>query len=335
MKILVTGTAGFIGSHLALRLLERGDEVVGIDNLNDYYDVTLKQARLARFIDHPRYTHITADLADRAAIDAAFATHKPQRVVNLAAQAGVRYAAQNPHVYVSSNVTGFLHVLEGCRHHGVEHLVFASTSSVYGADTAMPFSEHQGTDHPLTLYAASKKANEAMAHSYAHLYGIPCTGLRFFTVYGPWGRPDMALFLFTRAILAGEPIKVFNHGKHKRSFTYVDDIVEGVIRSLDRPPGTDPAWRGDAPDPASSGVAPYRIYNIGNEQPVELLRYIEVLEQCLGRKAQMDLLPLQPGDVPDTEADVSELIAATGYRPQVSVEQGVANFVAWYQSYYP
>ena len=335
MKILVTGTAGFIGSHLAQRLLERGDEVVGIDNLNDYYDVTLKQARLARFIDHPRYTHITADLADRAAIDAAFATHKPQRVVNLAAQAGVRYAAQNPHVYVSSNVTGFLHVLEGCRHHGVEHLVFASTSSVYGADTAMPFSEHQGTDHPLTLYAASKKANEAMAHSYAHLYGIPCTGLRFFTVYGPWGRPDMALFLFTRAILAGEPIKVFNHGKHKRSFTYVDDIVEGVIRSLDRPPGTDPAWRGDAPDPASSGVAPYRIYNIGNEQPVELLRYIEVLEQCLGRKAQMDLLPLQPGDVPDTEADVSELIAATGYRPVVSVEQGVANFVAWYQSYYP
>ena len=334
MKILVTGTAGFIGSHLAQRLLERGDEVVGIDNLNDYYDVTLKQARLARFSDHPRYTHITADLADRAAIDAAFATHKPQRVVNLAAQAGVRYAAQNPHVYVSSNVTGFLHVLEGCRHHGVEHLVFASTSSVYGADTAMPFSEHQGTDHPLTLYAASKKANEAMAHSYAHLYGIPCTGLRFFTVYGPWGRPDMALFLFTRAILAGEPIKVFNHGKHKRSFTYVDDIVEGVIRSLDRPPGTDPAWRGDAPDPASSGVAPYRIYNIGNEQPVELLRYIEVLEQCLGRKAQMELLPLQAGDVPDTEADVSDLIAATGYRPQVGVEQGVANFVDWYRSYY-
>ena len=334
MKILVTGTAGFIGSHLAQRLLERGDEVVGIDNLNDYYDVTLKQARLARFIDHPRYTHITADLADRAAIDAAFATPKPQRVVNLAAQAGVRYAAQNPHVYVSSNVTGFLHVLEGCRHHSVEHLVFASTSSVYGADTAMPFSEHQGTDHPLTLYAASKKANEAMAHSYAHLYGIPCTGLRFFTVYGPWGRPDMALFLFTRAILAGEPIKVFNHGKHKRSFTYVDDIVEGVIRALDRPPGTDPAWNGDAPDPASSGVAPYRIYNIGNEQPVELLRYIEVLEQCLGRKAQMELLPLQAGDVPDTEADVSDLIAATGYRPQVGVEQGVANFVDWYRSYY-
>ena len=334
MKILVTGTAGFIGSHLAQRLLERGDEVVGIDNLNDYYDVTLKQARLARFSDHPRYTHITADLADRAAIDAAFATHKPQRVVNLAAQAGVRYAAQNPHVYVSSNVTGFLHVLEGCRHHSVEHLVFASTSSVYGADTAMPFSEHQGTDHPLTLYAASKKANEAMAHSYAHLYGIPCTGLRFFTVYGPWGRPDMALFLFTRAILAGEPIRVFNHGRHKRSFTYVDDIVEGVIRTLDRVPGKDPAWSGATHDPATSGVAPYRLYNIGNEQPVELLRYIEVLEDCLGRKAQMELLPLQAGDVPDTEADVSDLIANVGYRPVVPVEQGVASFVDWYRGYY-
>ena len=334
MKILVTGTAGFIGSHLALRLLERGDEVVGIDNLNDYYDVTLKQARLARFIDHPHYTHVTADLADRDAIEAAFAIHKPQRVVNLAAQAGVRYAAQNPHVYVSSNVTGFLHVLEGCRHHGVEHLVFASTSSVYGADTAMPFSEHQGTDHPLTLYAASKKANEAMAHSYAHLYGIPCTGLRFFTVYGPWGRPDMALFLFTKAILAGEPIKVFNHGRHKRSFTYVDDIVEGVVRTLNKVPGKDPSWRGDAPDPASSGVAPYRIYNIGNERPVELLRYIGVLEQCLERKAEMELLPLQAGDVPDTEADVSGLIESVGYRPVVDVEEGVGNFVRWYQEYY-
>jgi len=334
MKILVTGTAGFIGSHLALRLLERGDEVVGIDNLNDYYDVTLKQARLARFIDHPHYTHVTADLADRDAIEAAFAIHKPQRVVNLAAQAGVRYAAQNPHVYVSSNVTGFLHVLEGCRHHGVEHLVFASTSSVYGADTKMPFSEHQGTDHPLTLYAASKKANESMAHSYAHLYGIPCTGLRFFTVYGPWGRPDMALFLFTKAILAGEPIKVFNHGRHKRSFTYVDDIVEGVIRTLDQVPGKDPQWRGDAPDPASSGVAPYRIYNIGNEKPVELLRYIEVLEQRLGRKAKMELLPLQAGDVPDTEADMSGLIESVGYRPVVDVEEGVGNFVRWYREYY-
>lgn len=334
MKILVTGTAGFIGSHVAQRLLARGDEVVGFDNLSDYYDVSLKQARLARLQAQPGYTHVTADLADRAAVESVFATHRPQRVVHLAAQAGVRYAAQNPHVYVSSNVTGTLHVLEGCRHHGAEHLVFASTSSVYGANTAMPFSEHQSTEHPLTLYAATKKANEMMAHGYAHLYGLPCTGLRFFTVYGPWGRPDMALFLFTRAILAGEPIKVFNHGHHKRSFTYVDDIVEGVVRTLDRVPGKDPAWRGDAPDPATSGVAPYRLYNIGNEQPVELLRYIEVLEQSLGRKAQMEMLPLQAGDVPDTEADVSDLVANVGYRPVVSVEQGVANFVAWYREYY-
>ena len=334
MKVLVTGTAGFIGSHVAMRLLARGDEVIGLDNLSDYYDVGLKQARLARFDDYPRYTHLAIDLADRSAMEDAFARHRPQRVVHLAAQAGVRYAAQNPHVYVSSNVTGFLHVLEGCRHHRVEHLVFASTSSVYGADTKMPFSEHQGTDHPLTLYAATKKANEAMAHSYAHLYGIPCTGLRFFTVYGPWGRPDMALFLFTRAILAGEPIRVFNHGRHKRSFTYVDDIVEGVIRTLDRVPGVDPAWRGDAPDPASSGVAPYRLYNIGNERPVELLEYIRVLERCLGREAKMELLPLQAGDVPDTEADVSELAAAVGYRPVVDVDEGVARFVAWYRQYY-
>ena len=334
MKVLVTGTAGFIGSHVAMRLLARGDEVIGLDNLSDYYDVGLKQARLARFDDDPRYTHLAIDLADRSAMEDAFARHRPQRVVHLAAQAGVRYAAQNPHVYVSSNVTGFLHVLEGCRHHRVEHLVFASTSSVYGADTKMPFSEHQGTDHPLTLYAATKKANEAMAHSYAHLYGIPCTGLRFFTVYGPWGRPDMALFLFTRAILAGEPIKVFNHGRHKRSFTYVDDIVEGVIRTLDRVPGVDPAWRGDAPDPAGSGVAPYRLFNIGNERPVELLEYIRVLERCLGREAKMELLPLQAGDVPDTEADVSELAAAVGYRPVVDVDEGVARFVAWYRQYY-
>jgi len=333
MKILVTGTAGFIGSHVAMRLLDRGDEVIGLDNLSDYYDVNLKQARLARFMVHPNYTHITADLADRAAVEAAFATHQPQRVINLAAQAGVRYAAENPHVYVSSNVTGFLHILEGCRTHSVEHLVFASTSSVYGANTRMPFSEHQGTEHPLTLYAASKKANEMMAHSYAHLYGIPSTGLRFFTVYGPWGRPDMALFLFTKAILAGEPIKVFNHGRHKRSFTYIDDIVEGVIRTLDRVPSANPEWNGNAPDPATSN-APYRIYNIGNEQPVELLRYIEVLEDCLGRKATMQLLPLQAGDVPDTEADVSELVASVGYKPVVSVEEGVANFVRWYREYH-
>nr|WP_199041043.1 NAD-dependent epimerase [Dyella sp. ASV24] len=334
MKVLVTGTAGFIGSHVALRLLERGDEVVGLDNLNDYYDVTLKKARLARFADNPGYTHIQADLADRAAMERAFAEHRPQRVVHLAAQAGVRYAAQNPHVYTSSNVTGFLHILEGCRHHGVEHLVFASTSSVYGANTAMPFSEHKSAEHPLTLYAATKKANEQMAHSYAHLYGIPCTGLRFFTVYGPWGRPDMALFLFTRAILAGEPIRVFNHGKHKRSFTYVDDIVEGVIRTLDKVPPIDERWDSNQPDPASSGVAPYRLFNIGNERPVELLKYIEVLEACLGRKAIMEMLPLQPGDVPDTEADVTDLIQAVGYRPQVSVETGVANFVRWYKDYY-
>jgi UDP-glucuronate 4-epimerase len=334
MKVLVTGTAGFIGSHVAMRLLARGDEVIGLDNLSDYYDVNLKRARLARFEGQDGYTHITADLADRAALEEVFAKHKPQRVINLAAQAGVRYAATNPHVYVSSNVTGFLHVLEGCRHHGVEHLVYASTSSVYGANLKMPFSEHSSTEHPLTLYAASKKANEQMAHSYAHLYGIPSTGLRFFTVYGPWGRPDMALFLFTRAILADEPIKVFNHGHHKRSFTYVDDIVEGVVRTLDKVPGRSTDWNGMAPDPATSGVAPHRIYNIGNETPVQLLRYIEVLEACLGKKARMEMLPLQPGDVPDTEADVSDLIANVGYRPQVSVEEGVANFVAWYRDYH-
>jgi UDP-glucuronate 4-epimerase len=333
MKVLVTGTAGFIGSHVALKLLERGDEVIGFDNLNDYYDVNLKKARLARFADQPGYTHIHGDLADRAAVEQAFKTHKPQRVINLAAQAGVRYAAENPHVYVSSNITGFLHILEGCRHHEVEHLVFASTSSVYGANTRMPFSEHQSTEHPLTLYAATKKANEQMAHSYAHLYGIPSTGLRFFTVYGPWGRPDMALFLFTKAILAGEPIKVFNHGHHRRSFTYIDDIVEGVIRTLDRPAASNPAWQGAAPDPATSN-APYRLYNIGNERPVELLSYIEVLEQCLDKKAQMQMLPLQAGDVPDTEADIAELITAVDYRPNVSVEEGVKRFVDWYRGYY-
>lgn len=334
MKVLVTGTAGFIGSHVAKVLLARGDEVIGLDNLNDYYDVSLKQARLDQLLALPGYTHITADLADRDAVEAAFTMHKPNRVINLAAQAGVRYAATNPHVYVLSNVTGFLHILEGCRHHGVGHLVYASTSSVYGANTNMPFSEHNSTEHPLTLYAGTKKANELMAHSYAHLYGLPTTGLRFFTVYGPWGRPDMALFLFTKAILAGEPIKVFNHGHHKRSFTYVDDIVEGVVRALDTVPGKDPNWDGAAPDPATSGVAPYRIYNIGNEEPVELLRYIQVLEQHLGIKAKMEMLPLQAGDVPDTEADVSDLVANVGYKPRVSVEEGVGNFVRWYRDYY-
>jgi UDP-glucuronate 4-epimerase len=333
MRILVTGSAGFIGSAVALRLLARGDEVVGLDNMNPYYDVRLKEARLARVSAHTGYTHVHADLADREAVERVFAEHRPERVVHLAAQAGVRYAAENPHVYVSSNVTGFLHVLEGCRHNAVQHLVFASTSSVYGADTHMPFTEHEPTAHPLTLYAATKKANEMMAHSYAHLFALPCTGLRFFTVYGPWGRPDMALFLFTRAILAGEPIRVFNHGRHRRSFTYVDDIAEGVVRVLDQPPTGNPAWDGMLPDPASS-LAPYRLFNIGNEQPVELLRYIEVLEACLGRKAQLEMLPLQAGDVPDTEADVSALSDAVGYKPSVSVEEGVSKFVAWYREYF-
>lgn len=333
MKVMVTGSAGFIGSATSLRLLERGDQVIGVDCLNDYYDPALKRARLARTIDHPNYTQLTIDLADRAAMEEAFATHRPQRVINLAAQAGVRYAATNPHIYVQSNVTGFLHILEGCRHNGVEHLVFASTSSVYGANTKMPFSEHDSTEHPLTLYAATKKANEQMAHSYANLFDLPCTGLRFFTVYGPWGRPDMALFLFTKKILAGEPIQVFNHGKHSRSFTYIDDIVEGVIRAMDNVPGVNPDWDGQNPDPATSGAGPYRIFNIGAEEQVELLRYIEVLEECLGKKAIMEMLPLQPGDVPDTVADVAELQRIVGYKPRVTVEEGVRKFVDWYRGY--
>jgi UDP-glucuronate 4-epimerase len=334
MKVLVTGTAGFIGSHVALKLLERGDEVIGFDNLNDYYDVNLKEARLARLLGQPGYTHVTADLADRTAVECCFDAHRPQKVVHLAAQAGVRYAAENPHVYVSSNVTGFLHVLEGCRRHPVEHLVFASTSSVYGANTRMPFSEHDTTAHPLTLYAATKKANEMMAHSYAHLFGIPSTGLRFFTVYGPWGRPDMALFLFTKAILAGEPIKVFNHGRHKRSFTYIDDIVQGIVATLDRPASIDTEWNGNCPSPATSGVAPYRIYNIGNQSSVELMRYIEVLESALGRKAVIEMMPLQPGDVPDTEADMTLLEKTVGYAPRVAVEDGIQSFVNWYLDFY-
>ena len=339
--VLVTGTAGFIGSHVAIRLLDAGKHVIGFDNLNDYYDVNLKKARLERFRDHPNYIHIHGELADRGAVEAVFAEHKPGRVVHLAAQAGVRYAAENPHVYASSNVTGTLHILEGCRHHDVEHLVFASTSSVYGANEKMPFAESDHTEHPMSLYAATKKANEQMAHSYAHLYGIPCTGLRFFTVYGPWGRPDMALFLFTKAILAGEPIKVFNQGKHKRSFTYIDDIVEGITRILERPPkASDETTKRrndqttDGPDPARSPVAPYQIFNIGNERSVELMRYIEVLEQELGKKAEMELLPLQPGDVPATEASMQGLREAIDYSPSVPVEQGISKFVTWYRDYY-
>ncbi|MEJ2479670.1 MAG: NAD-dependent epimerase [Acidihalobacter sp.] len=333
MRVLITGSAGFIGSALALRLLERGDEVIGVDNLNDYYDVELKRARLARTAGHANYTDIRADIADRGAMEEVFAEHRPQRVVNLAAQAGVRYSLENPHAYVETNLVGFANILEGCRHYDVEHLVYASSSSVYGANTHMPFSVHDNVDHPVSLYAASKKANELMAHTYSHLYGLPTTGLRFFTVYGPWGRPDMALFLFTRKILSGEPIDVFNYGKHRRDFTYIDDIVEGVIRTLDHVARPNPDWSGDAPDSATSR-APYRIYNIGNNQPVELMHYIEVLEQHLGREAEKNLLPLQPGDVPDTYADVSDLVADVGYQPTTSVEDGIGRFVRWYKDYY-
>lgn len=333
MRVLVTGSAGFIGSRVAQRLLERGDEVVGVDNLNNYYDPALKLARLAGIEGHPHYTHVLGNLADRALMEDLFARHRPDGVVHLAAQAGVRYASVNPHAYIESNVTGFLHVLEGCRQYGVGHLVFASTSSVYGANRRMPYSEHESTEHPLTLYAATKKADEMMAHSYAHLYGIPSTGLRFFTVYGPWGRPDMAPMLFARAIRTGEAIKVFNHGHHRRSFTYIDDIVEGVIRSLERPAAPNEAWDGESPDPATSN-APYRIYNIGNERPVQLLHFIQLLEGAFGRVANMQMLPLQPGDVPDTEADTSALIAATGYAPAISIEEGVARFAHWHLDYY-
>lgn len=333
MKIMVTGSAGFIGSATSLRLLERGDTVIGIDCFNSYYNPDLKRARLARHLDHPNYTQLTIDLADRVAMEHAFATYRPERVVNLAAQAGVRYAATNPHAYVNSNVTGFLHVLEGCRHNGVEHLVFASTSSVYGANTKIPFSEHDHTEHPLTLYAATKKANELMAHSYASLFDLPCTGLRFFTVYGPWGRPDMAPILFAEAIAHGRPIKVFNYGRHSRSFTYIDDIVEGVIRVLDQSPERNPVWDGRDPDPATSGSGPYRLFNIGDEHQVELMRFIELLEENLGRKAILEMAPLQLGDVPDTVADVTALQSAIGCKPVVTVEEGVERFVDWYRGY--
>ncbi len=333
MKILVTGAAGFIGFHVSQGLLARGDEVVGLDNLNDYYDPRLKAARLEILQRHEKFRFVKRDLIDRGGIETLFATENFGRVVHLAAQAGVRNSIENPHIYVTSNVTGFLHIIEGCRHHGVEHLVYASTSSVYGANTHMPFSVDQNVDHPLTLYAATKKANELMAHSYSSLYGLPTTGLRFFSVYGPWGRPDMALFKFTANILAGKPIDVFNYGRHKRDFTYVGDIAAGVIAAVDRIASPDAGWNSDAPNPSTSR-APYRLYNIGNQRPVELLRYIEVLEQYLGRKAQKNLLPLQPGDVPDTLADVEALTRDVGYRANTPVEEGVKLFVEWYRDYY-
>jgi UDP-glucuronate 4-epimerase len=333
MKLLLTGAAGFIGFHTAQILLARGDEVIGLDNLNDYYDVTLKQARLAILQKSPNFRFVKLDVADRPNMAALFAQEKFQRVIHLAAQAGVRYSIQNPLAYIDSNVVGFANILEGCRHNGAEHLVYASTSSVYGANTKMPFSVHQNVDHPLSFYAATKKANELMAHTYAHLYQLPVTGLRFFTVYGPWGRPDMALFLFTKNILAGKPIDVFNYGNHRRDFTFVEDIAQGVVRAMDRPAKGNEAWDGDAPDPGTS-KAPYRLYNIGNNQPVELLRYIECIEQSLGKKAQKNLLPLQAGDVPDTFADVEDLVRDVGYRPATPVDEGVRRFIEWYVGYY-
>jgi UDP-glucuronate 4-epimerase len=333
MKILVTGAAGFIGAATAQRLLDEGQEVVGLDNLNDYYDVKLKQARLARLTGHGAFRFVKLDLADATGVAALFARERFQRVVHLAAQAGVRYSLENPSAYVLSNVSGTLNVLEGCRHSGVEHLVYASTSSVYGANTHMPFSVHKGVDHPLSLYASTKRANELMAHNYSALFKLPTTGLRFFTVYGPWGRPDMALFLFTRNILEGKPIDVFNNGHHKRDFTYVDDIAEGVVRACGRIAQPDSSWNGNAPDPATS-FAPFRLYNIGNNRPVELMRYIEVIEEALGRKAVKNFLPLQAGDVPETCADIDDLVRDVGYRPATAVEVGVRRFVDWFCDYY-
>ena len=332
-KILVTGAAGFIGFHLSLRLLAEGNVVVGLDNLNSYYDVTLKQARLNLLEKNENFRFIRADLADRGALERLFVENLFETVVNLAAQAGVRYSLENPHAYMDSNLIGFLNILEGCRHHGVKHLVFASSSSVYGANTQMPFSVHDNVDHPLSLYAATKKANELMAHAYASLYRIPCTGLRFFTVYGPWGRPDMALFLFTRAILENRPIDVFNEGRMERDFTYIDDIIEGLVRVLDRIPSPDPGWRGDAPDPSSS-FAPYRLYNVGNNRPITLMAFIEALEKQLGRKAIRNFLPMQAGHVPATCADVDDLMAAVGFRPATPIAEGIRRFVAWYRAYY-
>ncbi len=333
MKILVTGAAGFIGFHTARKLLDRGETVVGLDNFNDYYDVTLKEARGAILDDYADYRMVRADLADRAAIETLFAAEAFDKVVHLAAQAGVRYSIENPHAYIESNIVGTLHILEGCRHHDVEHLVYASSSSVYGANTTMPFSIHQNVDHPLALYGATKKANELMAHTYSNLYGLPTTGLRFFTVYGPFGRPDMALFLFTKNILEGKPIDVFNYGKHRRDFTFVDDIVEGVVRTMDNTAKPNEEWDAAQPDPGTSR-APYRIYNIGNQQPVELMDYIGAIEKRLGTEAEKNLLPLQPGDVPDTYADTSDLANDVGYQPATPVEEGVARFIDWYLDYY-
>ena len=333
MKILVTGAAGFIGSALSIRLLDRGDEVIGIDNLNDYYDPKLKEARMARHLDHPNFTHVNIDLEDREGIKKLFEKEKPQGVVNLAAQAGVRYSIENPLAYVDTNLVGFAHILEGCRHNNVEHFVYASSSSVYGSNTNMPFSIHDNVDHPLSLYAATKKANELMAHTYSNLYNLPTTGLRFFTVYGPWGRPDMALFKFTKAMLEGESIPVFNYGKHRRDFTYIDDIVEGVIRVLDRPASSNPDWDGANPDSGTS-KAPWRVYNIGNNSPVELMDYIGALEESLGIEADKEMLPLQDGDVPDTYANVDDLVKEFGYKPDMPVKTGVANFVKWYKDFY-
>jgi len=333
MKVLVTGAAGFIGMHVCQLLLARGDDVIGVDNLNDYYDVALKEARLARLSTNPRFRLARIDIADREEMKALFATERPRRAINLAAQAGVRYSLQNPHAYVDSNVVGFVNVLEGCRHAGVEHLVYASSSSIYGGNERMPFSEHDNVDHPVSLYAATKKSNELMAHTYSHLFGIPTTGLRFFTVYGPWGRPDMALFLFTKAILENRAIDVFNHGRMRRDFTYIDDIAEGVIRVLDRPPAPQADFDKQAPDPAASW-APYRVFNIGNHQPVELMAYIEALEDALGRTARKNFLPLQDGDVPATHANTDELQRVTGFAPATPVKEGVRRFVEWYRGYY-
>ena len=332
MKVLVTGSAGFIGSALTLRLLERGDKVVGIDNHNDYYDPALKEARLSRHADHPNYVHVRMNIEDREAMEKVFEEHQFEGVVNLAAQAGVRYSIENPSAYINTNLVGFGHVLEGCRHNNVGHLVYASSSSVYGSNTKMPFSIHDNVDHPLSLYAASKKANELMAHTYSHLYNLPTTGLRFFTVYGPWGRPDMALFKFTKAILAGEKIQVFNYGNHRRDFTYVDDIVEGVIRVLDKPAQANTNWNGDSPD-AGTSLAPWRLYNIGNNSPVNLMDYIEAIESALEINAEKELLPLQPGDVPDTYADVEDLVREFDYKPSMSVKLGVKSFIDWYKEY--